>query len=101
LTGSAARRGIVFYSVKIAYKLKALSSCFGDWLDGKSRTNTNDVQAAIGWLARNTPVRIMNYSYGGQTGQDGDPSLYVCANSICPVFNRIAVCASRPPPAVC
>lgn len=54
------------YNVKVGYKLNV--SC-----GGGASSHSFDVQEAIDWLVRNTPVRIINYSYGSPTNEDDTP----------------------------
>ena len=55
------------YNLKIGWLPKSLPSC-------KYNSFNSDVVAALDWALQNTPVRIFNYSYGGDTDQDDTSS---------------------------
>ncbi len=51
------------YNLKVAYEMRVSSSC--DPVGAES--DPRDVFAALDWAVANTPLKIFNYSYGGQT----------------------------------
>lgn len=84
-------RGLgTLYNVKIGYLIKSQTGCVGA---GGGSANSGDVFAAIEYLARNTPVRIFNYSYGSPTTQDDDPETRVM-DRLADTFNLLPVIAS-------
>jgi Subtilisin-like serine proteases len=67
-TYQGAAKGIsTLYNVKVGYKRTSGGSC-----DGKAKANDSDVFLGLEWLVANTAVKVVNFSYGGQSS-DSDP----------------------------
>lgn len=82
-------RGIsTLYNLKIAYLTQAPCS------PGGARSDSRDVLAAINYLATETPVRVVNYSYGGSNGGLGDNFFARAFDSAADVFGLSFVIAA-------
>ncbi len=55
------------YNLKIGFKLLTTGSC-----GGGAESDSRDVMTAIDWAVANTPLRVLNYSYGGPASGDDD-----------------------------
>jgi len=63
-------RGLgTLYNMKVGYRISNDNDCAAP---GGGAANSGDVFEAIEWLAENTNVRILNYSYGAATGTEDD-----------------------------
>lgn len=76
------------YNVKIGYRNTSGSGC-----PGGAAANGGDVYDAIDYLARNTPVRIFNYSYGAPTTTDDSGSVRVL-DQLADIYNLLPVVAA-------
>lgn len=76
------------YNVKIGYVTTSGPGCTAG-----GSANPGDVYDAIDYLARNTPVRIFNYSYGSPTGDDDNASVRVL-DQLADIYNLLPVVAA-------
>ena len=55
------------YNLKSGFKVLSTGSC-----GGGGESYSSDVLSAMDWAVTNTPLKVLNYSYGGTTSSDDD-----------------------------